>query len=58
MAKCQGRGGEEGEAKEGAPSKKHYFIIIDIMNSLEKNLNFLLNYIAQAYRYNLNIKRK
>lgn len=24
MAKCQGRGAEEGEAKEGAPSKKHF----------------------------------
>ena len=50
IAKCQERGGGEGE--EGTPLKRHYFIITDIMNSLEKNLNFMLNYIAQKYKKN------
>jgi len=47
MAKCQGRGKREGQVKAAAPSKKHYFTINDIMNSLQKNLNFMLDYITQ-----------
>ena len=47
MAKCQRRGKGEGQVKAAAPSKKHCFIINDIMNSLQKNLNFMLDYTTQ-----------
>lgn len=47
MAKCQGRGKGERQVKAAAPSRKNYFIINDIMNSLQKNLNIMLDYITQ-----------
>ena len=48
MAKCQGRGTGERQVKAAAPSRKHYFIINDIMNLLQKNLNIImLDYITQ-----------